>query len=94
MDVAGIAWLREEDYPALLAVFEDGWLFDSYEEWLGRAEEFERTLQRHGCTVERVCIDPVTFPEWCRKAGIGCGREARVRYAGEMVERKYGGGHA
>ena len=41
-DVVGLAWFRKEDFPALIAMFEDGLLFDSFEQWQKRAEETER----------------------------------------------------
>jgi hypothetical protein len=86
----GVAWYRKEDYPALIAIFEDGPLFDSYEEWRKRAEEAERELQRDGYVVERVYIDPDTFPEWCSKEGFRTDREGRGKFAAEAVEKKYG----
>jgi hypothetical protein len=36
-----------------------------------------------------VYIDPDTFPEWCRKEGLGLNREARGKFASEVAEQKY-----
>jgi len=38
----GIPWYRQEDWSALLAIFEDGDVFDSFEQWEERATEVER----------------------------------------------------
>jgi hypothetical protein len=37
-----------------------------------------------------VYIDPDTFPEWCREEGVGVNREGRGKFAGDVVEKKYG----
>jgi len=86
----GIAWYRKDDWPALMAIFKDGEVFDSFEQWQTRAEEVEREFQRAGHVVERVFIDPETFPRWCRQNGVGADRESRGRYAAEIAEQKYG----
>jgi hypothetical protein len=49
----GIAWMREEDYPALIRIFEDGHMFDSWEQWSERAEATEKKFQSDGVIVLR-----------------------------------------
>jgi hypothetical protein len=62
----GAYWIKEEDYPALLQLFEDGdKMPPSWKEWLKMAEEMERGLKAYGHVVLRVYIDPATFPDWC-----------------------------
>jgi hypothetical protein len=84
----GIPWYRQEDWPALIAIFEDGAVFDSFEQWLARAEELERQFQRDGYVVERAYIDPDTFPQWCRQNGVGADREGRGEFAAEGCRAK------
>jgi len=86
----GIPWYRKDDWPALMAIFEDGAVFDSFEQWQARAEELEREFQRAGHVVERAYLDPDTFPQWCAQAGFGVNREGRGEFAAEVVEQKYG----
>jgi hypothetical protein len=86
----GIPWYRQEDWPALIAMFEDGAVFDSFDQWEERAKEVERKFQRAGHIVERVVIDPDAFPEWCRRNGVGADRESRADFAAEIAEQKYG----
>ena len=76
----GIPWYRQEDWPALIAIFEDGLVFDSFEQWLARAEELECQFQRDGYIVERAYIDPDTFPQWCRQNG----RRRQPRGSGQI----------
>ena len=62
----GAFWIKEEDYPALLKIFDDGdKLPPSWKEWLRIAEEMEQGLKAYGHVVLRVPIDPATFPDWC-----------------------------
>jgi hypothetical protein len=86
----GIAWYRRDDFPALLEVFEDGAVFDSFEQWQARAEELECQFRRDGYIVVRAFIDPDTFPQWCAQAGLGVNREGRGEFAAEVAEQKYG----
>jgi hypothetical protein len=62
----GAYWIKEEDYPALLRISDDGdkmpW---TWKGWLKIAEEMERGLKAYGHVVLRVHIDPNTFPDWC-----------------------------
>ena len=59
---AGIAWFREEDYPAAQGLFKPTNYLPPWEEWLERAEEFEKQFKAQGLIVERVYIDIDTFP--------------------------------
>jgi hypothetical protein len=86
----GIAWMREEDYPALLRIFEDGHMFGSWEEWSQRAETTEKQFQREGVIVLRAYLYPATFPAWCAARNIAPGREARTQFGIEFAEERYG----
>ncbi|MGZ5861471.1 MAG: hypothetical protein ACXWI5_11665 [Croceibacterium sp.] len=86
----GIAWMREEDYPALVRIFEDGHMFDSWEQWNERAEATEKKFQGDGVIVLRAYLDPATFPAWCAARDIAPGREARTRFGIEFAEERYG----
>jgi|ERR1700733_349498 len=88
---AGIAWIREEDYDALLSIFEDGHMFEGgWKEWVKRAEKMENDLKSQGIIVERVYIDPDTFASWCSKNNVGTGREGRLKYGADEAAKKYG----
>ena len=86
----GIPWYRREDFPALIAMFEDGPVFDSFEQWQARAEELEREFQRAGHVVVRAYLDPGEFARWCLRNGVDADRESRGDFAIEVVEQKYG----
>jgi len=88
--VVGIAWFRKEDYPAILKISEDADKFArTWDEWIKRAEKAEKRLQNEGHMVERVYIDPDTFPDWCRKEGLSIGTNARNKFAASTVAEKY-----
>ena len=87
----GAYWIKEEDYPALLQLFDDGdKMPPSWNEWLKMAEETERGLKAYGHPVMRVIIDPNTFPGWCADRGTSPGREGRKRFVAEAVTERYG----
>jgi hypothetical protein len=55
----GAYWIKEEDYPALLQLFDDAdKMPPSWKEWLKMAEEMEQGLKAYGHVVLRVYIDP------------------------------------
>lgn len=88
--VVGLAWFRREDYPRLLTIFEDAHeMHDTWEEWEKAAKMVEERFKAEGYVVERVYIDPDTFPDWCRKAGVGIVASARSRFTGETVAKRH-----
>jgi hypothetical protein len=87
----GAYWVKEEDYPALLKIFDDGNKMPrTWKEWLKIAEEMERGLKAYGHAVMRVHIDPSTFPDWCAAHGTSTGREGRKKFVAAAVTDRYG----
>jgi hypothetical protein len=87
----GVYWIKEDDYPALLTVFDDGnKMPPTWNEWLKMAEEMERGLKAYGHPVMRVRIEPSTFPDWCAAHGTTPGREGRKRFVAAAVTERYG----
>jgi hypothetical protein len=41
----GIAWMREEDYPALIRIFEDGDVFDSWNNGTSAPKPWKRSFK-------------------------------------------------
>jgi hypothetical protein len=87
----GVYWIKEDDYPALLTVFDDGNIMPpTWNEWLKMAEEMERGLKAYGHPVMRVRIERSTFPDWCAAHGTTPGREGRKRFVAAAVTERYG----
>lgn len=87
----GAFWIREEDYPALLKIFDDGdKLPPSWNEWLKMAEEMEQGLQAYGHVVLRVYIDPATFPDWCAANDMRPGSAGRRKFVAAAVTERFG----
>jgi hypothetical protein len=89
--VVGAYWINEEDYPAMLEIFDDGDRMPStWKEWLKIAEEMERGLKAYGHVVMRVNIDPYTFLDWCAAHGTSPGGGGRKRFIAAAVQERYG----
>jgi hypothetical protein len=89
--VVGVYWIKEEDYSAVLRIFDDGNRMPrSWEEWLKIAEEMERGLKAYGHVVMRVHIDPNTFPDWCATHGTSPSGQGRKRFIAAAVNERYG----
>ena len=87
----GVYWIDEEDYAALLTIFEDGsTLPHTWREWLKMAEEMERGLKAYGHPVMRVRIDPRIFAIWCAAHVTSTGREGRKKFVADAVTERYG----
>jgi len=87
----GAYWIKEEDYPALLQLFDDGdKMPPSWKEWLKMAEEMEQGLKAYGHVVLRVYIDPATFQDWCAAHGTSPGSAGRRQFVAAAVTERYG----
>ena len=87
----GVYWINEEDYPALLRMFDDGNKMPStWREWLKIAEEMERGLTSYGHVVLRVRIDPDTFSDWCATHDARSSSEGRKKFIAAAVHERYG----
>jgi hypothetical protein len=90
LKATGIAWYKPEDYDRLRQLFSDGEnLPGTYAEWLSKAQNLFDQLVDEGLTVEKVYINPDTFPGWCAVRGLDINSKARVRFANESVYRQY-----
>ena len=83
----GMAWFRSaEDFAWARREFIDGHgLPATFEEWQRKAKAVLERLRASGQTVERVMIDPATFPAWCRENGFEMTSQARQHYSATMV---------
>lgn len=88
--VIGVSWFRKEDYAAIRRVSEDGHKMpDRWEDWLKGAEKMEKEAIQTRKVVERIYIDPDTFPDWCRANGCGVKREGRHKFIAVTLAPKY-----
>ncbi len=91
LPAVGVYWIEEADYPAAKQLFDDGnALPRSWAEWRKTAEEMEKGLKAYGHVVERVRIDPATFPAWCAAHGTTAGRQGRKIFVAAAIDAKYG----
>jgi hypothetical protein len=86
----GLAWFRQEDYPALLEIFEDAdKMHRDWDDWVKSAEEAEQRLEARGQRIDRVYIYPTTFPGWCAQQRVGVNREGRHKFVSSVMAEKY-----
>ena len=74
--VVGMAWYKPEDYDEIRRLSADGEsMAPTYQDWLDSAQELFDRVKSKGHTVEKVYIDPDTFPK-CRLPSTRtfCGR--------------------
>ena len=71
LPAVGVYWVKEENYPALLKILEDGnKLPPSWTEWRKMAEEMERGLKAYGHPVMRVTIPTIGQSSWGGRSSI------------------------
>ena len=91
LPVVGAYWINEEDYPAIVKLFDDGEKMPpTWAGWLKIAEEMEQGLKAYGHVVMRVTIDPNTFSHWCAAHGTTPSREGRKMFLATAVYDRYG----
>jgi hypothetical protein len=91
LPAVGAYWIKEADYLAVLKILDDGNKMPrTWKEWLKIAEEMERGLKAYGHVVERVHIDPNTFPDWCTTHGTTPGRQGCKMFVAAAITAKYG----
>jgi hypothetical protein len=89
VQAVGLCWFREEDYPALLAMFTDAdKMHVTWKEWRENAERLEKRAQAEGHVTERVYIDPKTFPDWCARENVTVDRDGRGRFVGVALAKR------
>jgi hypothetical protein len=90
----GSAWYLREDYLRILEIMEDAdALPRMYDEWLEKAEGFERYGRVRGLFFVRAIIDPDEFLRWCEMKGLKADSSARNSFAVEFAERQDGCTH-
>ena len=87
----GVAWYHSAaDYALLKHVSADTRdLPESFEEWIKQTEESVSLFTTQGWIVEKVYLDPVEFPAWCRALDMKIDSHARTKFARAIVARKY-----
>ena len=87
---AAMSWYHRDDYEKLRSIFTDSHVLPkTFEKWLQLAEDGFKNFTRQGLVVEKVYIDPDTFPAWCNARGLNVDAKARVKFANDFVGRKY-----
>jgi len=87
----GVYWIEEDDYDAVVAVFEDGaTLPPTWPQWQKMAVEMETGLKAYGHPVMRVRIKPQEFATWCAAHGVSTGRAGRKAFIAEAVFDRWG----
>ena len=89
--VVGLVWFSRKNWPALKSILADAdTLHDTFDEWRGSVAAVESQMRHEGFIVERVDIDPETFPQWCKSRGLITDHRARSSYAAEVAEERHG----
>ncbi len=84
-----MVWYKEEDYSALLEIFDDSHRVpQNFADWHRRAEAMKEQVEAAGDQVMKVYIEPKTFQKWCEKKGIAKDAEARSRLAIEVAQSR------
>ncbi len=99
ISATGIPWYRTaEDYRDLLAIVTDADILpDTYEDWLAKAEDFEKEIKAKGGRALRAYIEPGNFPKWCTDNGCDVNAYGRAEfaatYAAEILRKEQAAEH-
>ncbi len=87
--IQAMVWYKKEDWDGLMKLFPDSHLLPkTYDDWLVRAEEMQKKVEKAGDIVIKVFIDPVNFPAWCKERGKQPDMEARTQLAIEVASKQ------
>ena len=90
LTVIGIPWYSRKNWPVLRTIFVDASdLHDTFDEWRSSAGNLESRMRQQGFIVERIDIDPETFPQWCKSRRLKTDAQARSKFAGEVAREKH-----
>ena len=86
-----VAWYHSAaDYVLLRHISADGHeLAESFDEWIEQTEKSVSLFTTEGWTVEKVYLDPVEFPAWCRALGMNIDSYARIAFARAVAAKKH-----
>lgn len=89
----GMPWYTRDNWPRLMAMFEDRHkLHRTYDEWLRAAEAGCKAQEVKGVRVVRANIDPDDFAQWCKAKGLKLDANGRMAFANEAAYRAITGG--
>ena len=84
--VVGFAWYGPAQWQRVRDISSDAdALEDTYEEWLGLAEQKLAELRAAGLRVEKVDVDSERLILWCNERGLEMNGQARSTYAAETL---------
>lgn len=84
--MAAITWYRREDYFKIRLIMEDAAVLpETFDAWHAKATERYDALVKEGLVMKKVIIDPVLFPEWCRKMNLKTNAQARAKFCVEYA---------
>ena len=88
----GFAWYEEAQWLRLREIADDpGALDDSYQAWLGSAEQAVATLRRQGISVEKIPLDVEHVAEWCKREQRPFNSAARAAFVIDFLRKRSGG---
>ncbi len=90
VQIAGMVWYSEAEYPKVLATMKDAHLLPrTFADWLRKAEQGEALQQAQGVLTFRVLIELDAFVAYCNRLGLEVDAKARTRFANEAAIDAY-----
>ena len=84
--VVGMAWYTPESWRKLQAVTEGlRPVCDSYDDFVGRAEEIIRVWTKDGITVEKAPVDVAHMAAWCKRHGLKLDSRGRAIHGSVLL---------
>ncbi len=85
-----VIWFERKDYEAIKRLMPDEPnLYNSFEEWLEKANKNVEKLEARGFVVRKTKIDPEEFAAYCAKAGQDCNGATLGAFVGAVDRRNY-----
>jgi hypothetical protein len=77
-----LAWISEENYPAIVAILENAYhLAATWEAFAEAIEIAEEGLKASGHVVVRINVEPDAFADWCRREAIRIDTHSLEKFA-------------
>lgn len=84
--IAGLCWIRPEQWNRLLEVAEDSDRLEaSWEEWQAKSLEMIEVFATRGILIEKVDVDIEALIAWCQEKGKPVNASTRAEYVTALM---------
>jgi hypothetical protein len=90
LEVIVLAWYRRKDYARIYGLAPNGGGMEpTFDDWKRFMRGAMPAIEEHGKPIKKVIVEPRQFEAWLRAKNLTSTPETRVRFVGEIVQKRF-----